>query len=383
MLSWRYIGHPAAGGAEILTHEILRRLAADGHEVTAFAAAHPGAPSEGLLDGVRLVRRGRPWTVHIEAWRWLRSRRHAFDRIVDQVNTVPFLTPLYVSRQRRRLFICQLAQEYWFRETRGPFRVVAPLGYLAEPWYLRAYRSTEVVTISRSTADDLKALGVGRTGLSIIPMALPTPPLGSLEPKTGPWRIVVLGRLTPAKFVEEALDVFAAVRRRLPDARLDIVGEGDPVYRRRLETRAVGAGRGGVFFHGKVGEDRKLELLREARVHLFCSHREGWGLTVTEAVVMGTPSVGYDVPGVRDSIAEPVLLAPSGDTDGLAQRVLALRADPQTYERVREAAWERTLSLSYDATASAFAVAIGVSPCPPLNRSPMPSSVTRTSRRGT
>lgn len=30
--------------------------------------------------------------------------------------------------------------------------------------------------------------------------------------------------------------------------------------------------------------------------------RDGWGLVVTEASAMGIPAVGYDVPGIRDSI---------------------------------------------------------------------------------
>ena len=29
--------------------------------------------------------------------------------------------------------------------------------------------------------------------------------------------------------------------------------------------------------------------------------REGWGLVVTQANAMGTPAIGYDVPGLRDS----------------------------------------------------------------------------------
>jgi len=35
---------------------------------------------------------------------------------------------------------------------------------------------------------------------------------------------------------------------------------------------------------------------------LVTSVREGWGLVVTEAASVGTPSYGYDVPGLRDSI---------------------------------------------------------------------------------
>jgi glycosyltransferase involved in cell wall biosynthesis len=360
MLSWRYLDHPAAGGAEMVTHEVLRRLAAYGHAVTCFTAAYPGAAAEGELDGVRVLRRGGQPTVHLHAWRWLRARRDEFDRVVDQVNTIPFLTPLYVARDRRRLLIMQLAREYWFRETRGAFRAVAPLGYLAEPWYLRTYRSTPVITISRSSADDLMRLGVGRAGITIIPMALPTEPLASLEPKSGPWRVIVLGRLTQAKFVEEALDAFDRLRRAVPEARLDIVGEGDPAYRRRLESHVARDGISAITFHGRVDAARKDALLQRAHVHLFCSHREGWGLTVTEAAAMGTPSIGYDVPGVRDSVASERLLAPVGDTAALAARMLELHRDRPLYDRLRREAWERTRALSYNATTEAFAAALSV-----------------------
>ncbi|MDQ4040521.1 MAG: glycosyltransferase, partial [Actinomycetota bacterium] len=140
MLSWRYVGHPQAGGAEVLTHEVLRRLVERGWKVTCFTAAHPGAEPEDDREGVALVRRGRQWTVHVEAYRWLRHRLDGYDVVIDQTNTIPFFTPLYVPRDKQRLFIHQLAREYWFRETRGAFRLVAPVGYALEPLQLRLYR---------------------------------------------------------------------------------------------------------------------------------------------------------------------------------------------------------------------------------------------------
>ena len=73
---------------------------------------------------------------------------------------------------------------------------------------------------------------------------------------------------------------------------------------------------------------------------------------------MGTPSVGYDAPGVRDSIAEPRLLAPIGDVEALASRLEALHADPGLYEELRRAAWERSRLHSREAATEAFAAAL-------------------------
>jgi glycosyltransferase involved in cell wall biosynthesis len=360
MLSWRYVDHPAAGGAEVVTHEVLRRFVARGMDVTCFTAAHPGGMRNGELDGVRLIRAGSQWTVHLHAWRWLRRRLHEFDRIVDQVNTIPFFTPLYARQKTPHLLIWQLAREYWFRQMRGPLRLVAPIGYVAEPWYLGAYRATPAVTCSESSAEDLRRLGIGDRGLEIVPLALPFEALDDLRPKSGRWRMIVVGRLTPAKFVEEAIETFAAVQAQVPEAELDVVGGGDPAYARRLQRRVEALRLRQVVFHGRVPEERKLSLLRDAHLHVFCSHREGWGLTVTEAAAMGTPTVGYDAPGVRDSIDDARLLAPIGDVRKLADRVLWLHAAPIAYEALRRRAWERASALSYERTAGAMAAALGV-----------------------
>jgi glycosyltransferase involved in cell wall biosynthesis len=356
LLSWRYIGHPQGGGAEILVHEVLRRCVARGLDVTAFTASHPGAAEAEQLDGVKIVRRGAQHTVHLRAWRWLRSRLGDFDRVVEQMNTLPFLTPLYVPRDRRRLLIFQLAREYWFRETRGAFKLGAPLGYALEPCYLRLYRRTPTITISESSRADLAALGVPVT--SILPMAVSTPAVEAIAPRNGALRLVIVGRLTLAKFVEEAVQAFAAVQAEVPDAALDVVGSGDAAYRRRLEAVVARRGLRHVTFHGRVDEERKRALLERAHVHVFSSHREGWGLTVTEAARVGTPTVGYDAPGVRDAIADRRLLAQPRTPDALAERVLALHGNPELYESVRSLMWERARRLAWDRTADAFAEAV-------------------------
>ena len=354
MLSWRYIDHPMSGGAEVLTHEVLRRLVAAGHSVTCFSGQYAGSSSTDSLDGVDLIRCGRQWTVHAQAWRWLRRRIDEFDVVVDQINTIPFLTPLYVPDHKRVLFICQLARGYWFRETRGLFRAAAPIGYLAEPHVMRLYRHTPAITISESSKADLVDLGFDPGHIATVPMALTEPPLRQLDAKEGPLRVIVVGRLTPAKFVEEGVRAFELLTREFPDAQLDVVGGGDLRYRHRLERLVRRRGINGVTFHGRVDEARKRELLAAAHVHLFTSHREGWGLVVSEAAAMGTPSVGYDVQGVRDSIAEPRLLARSGDVATLAARVATLGREPKLYAELRETAWEQTLAMSYDDTALAF-----------------------------
>ena len=59
--NWKDRRHPAAGGAEVYTHECAKRWAEAGHEVTLFCAAVEGEPEVDLRPGYRIVRRGIPF----------------------------------------------------------------------------------------------------------------------------------------------------------------------------------------------------------------------------------------------------------------------------------------------------------------------------------
>jgi glycosyltransferase involved in cell wall biosynthesis len=58
-----------------------------------------------------------------------------------------------------------------------------------------------------------------------------------------------------------------------------------------------------------------------ADVHLFLSHREGFGNVALEAASCGLPTIGFDVVGLRDSITHGVsgVRVPLGNTEEVAQ----------------------------------------------------------------
>jgi glycosyltransferase involved in cell wall biosynthesis len=83
--------------------------------------------------------------------------------------------------------------------------------------------------------------------------------------------------------------------------------------------------------------------------------REGWGLVVAEANVLGTPAVVYDVPGLRDSTCdgETGILCKHNTPHALAWAIALLHSDQALYGRLRERAWATARMLSWDRTARA------------------------------
>lgn len=293
ILNWRDLAHPKAGGAEVYAYEIARHWVADGHQVTWFCAAVDGKPEEDALDGIRIVRRGGRLGVYREARKFYETEgRGEYDLVIDEVNTRPFLTPRYIDDAPVVALIHQVCREIWWYEAPLP---VAILGrFWLEKRWLKAYRNTPVLTISESSKQSFVQYGLPHAQVvpvGLDPMSRPDVPRESVP------TVLYVGRISRNKRPHHALKAFELLKKTMPEAQLWVVGDGP--MRAKLERRAPE----GVTFFGRVSQEKKHELMARAQVLVCTSVREGWGLVVDEAAAMGTPAVGYDIPGFRDSIS--------------------------------------------------------------------------------
>ena len=111
---------------------------------------------------------------------------------------------------------------------------------------------------------------------------------------------------------------------------------------------------------GSLDESEKTELLTSADLLIGTSAREGWGLTVTEAALRGTPAVVYDVPGFRDSVLhERTGLVTPQTPVALAAAMRRALDDPSLYQQLRAtAALAQARLLSWERTTDAFEAAV-------------------------
>jgi glycosyltransferase involved in cell wall biosynthesis len=230
VFNWRDIENPNAGGAEVFTHEVTKRLAGSGHKVTLFVARFPGCKSEEMVDGVRVVRDGGRYTVYFRAWmRYLREFRGKYDIIVDEINTVPFFTPKFVNSGERLFAVLhQFAKVYWKYETRFPLSIVGP--FLESRW-LNNYKHVPLL-VDESISKELQSTGF--TKVFVHQEGVNVTPLERTPSKESTPTILYLGRLTRAKRVDHLIQAFRLVKARIPEAKLWIAGDG--YMRKDLES---------------------------------------------------------------------------------------------------------------------------------------------------
>ncbi len=143
------------------TEGFAGELVARGHEVTLFRPSSVAGltRSARVRDGIRIIRRGGRLGVYRAARQfWKSNGEGRFDVVLDEVNTRPFLTPRYISSVPVVALIHQLAKEVWKYEV--PMLVGLLGRYVLEPWWLRTYRSTRVLTDSPSSAQSFVPYGI-------------------------------------------------------------------------------------------------------------------------------------------------------------------------------------------------------------------------------
>jgi len=356
LVNWNDRENPHAGGAEIHLHELFGRIAArgGGHEVHLVASGWPGCAPHAVVDGIQVTRLGGRHSFALRARGAVRRalRKQRFDVVIEDINKLPLFLPMLTSLPFVAI-VPHLFGTTAFAEASAPLAAVVWAAELPIPW---AYRRAAFHAISESTRDDLVRRGVPSERIVVIHPGVDSAayrPDPATERATRPT-FLYLGRLKRYKGVEFALRALAIARAARADVTLDICGQGDD--RPRLERLATELGlNDAVRFLGYVPEEEKQRLLRQAWAVVFPSPKEGWGIANIEAAACGTPALASDSPGLRESVQNGVTgyLVPHGDSQALADRMLALAADPAAVERLGRAARTFAEGLSWDSAARA------------------------------
>ena len=355
-MNWLDRENPEAGGAELHLHETFGRLAERGWKVTLVTSGWPGAPQRTRLDRIEVHRVGGRHSYPVLAPRYVgRSLSgQAFDLIVEDLNKAPLFSPLWAPSP------CLLIVHHLFGATgfQGASVAVAAATWLLERPLLKVYGDVPVIVVSESTRLDLIERGFQEDRIQIVESGVDATryePVAEFE-RFKQATLLYLGRLKRYKRVDLILVAVAELRSQGIQVRLLVAGQGDHGPKLERQAADLGLGPEAVEFLGFVSEEKKLELLQRAWVHVLTSAKEGWGISNLEASACATPTVASDSPGLRDSVIDQQtgFLVPHGDGDALVAKIRLLLSDRTLRGRMGEAAREFALSLSWDRTAGRF-----------------------------
>ncbi len=349
VVSYRDLRHPEMGGAEVILYEIYRRLHRAGNPVTFLTGAFPGGAPRDTIDGMEVIRTGNVWNFNFAAPRYYQQHlaSKGFDVIVEDLNKLPFYTPLVAGKVPVLVNIPHLFGTTVFQQASFP---IASYVWLQEQSIPSVYRRSHFQVLSDSTFEDLAKRGIPRDRLHVIRSGIDHEyyrprPAGTLP---GP-SLLYLGRLKKYKCIEYPIEVLRDIAAQVPGVEYWIAGEGD--YRADLERIAAEHGVSDrVRFLGFIDGAPKLDLLHRTRVLVYTSPKEGWGLSVIEANACGVPCVASHSPGLRESVrdGETGYLVPHGDRPALRDRLIELLTNDERWRQMSARGLEWAARFSWE-----------------------------------
>lgn len=212
---------------------------------------------------------------------------------------------------------------------------------------LTGYLAQAVVVPSRATRDTMLEAGIPARKIRLIPNGLRIPTnlptraeaRRSLGLPEEAFIVVSLAQLVAHKGIADVIEAVARVPDPCGDMMLVVAGDGPE--RGTLEQLAAARLGDGTRFLGRVPDT--ADVYAAADVFALPSRMEGFGLVYVEAAFHGVPSIGANVGGVPDVIAdgETGLLVPQGDVPALATATERLRDSPELRHKLGEAARTR------------------------------------------
>jgi glycosyltransferase involved in cell wall biosynthesis len=226
-----------------------------------------------------------------------------------------------------------------------------------EPQRVRQYKLSgpeKLIAVSRSIQRVAIESGVDPSRIEVVYSGIDTG--RSISPSEGrrlrnqygipPDRLVIgtVANLFPRKGYEYLIQAVMEVNRKKPGICCLIVGEGDEVYRSKLQEMVQKNGLEKIVTFLGFQQDVPSHI---AAMDIFVlpSIMEGFGIVLLEAMAVGKPIVATTVGGIPEIVEDQVtgFLVPPRNSGALAQKIMDLLENPDLREKLGQAGKARVL----------------------------------------
>lgn len=295
------------GGKETRTYEIIRRLAARGHEVHVYCMKWWGRSNTYCADGITYHaicpyiplysrhRRSIRQAV-IFGLSTLRLLSAQFDVVdVDSMPYLPVVMMWFVTRMKRSPMVSTW-HEVWSRQYWKKY-VGVTRGTVAFAIERQAARLPDaLIAVSDRTKKRIREIYQRSRKVYAIGGGIDAGHIAGIPSAKSGADLVYAGRLLNHKHIDHLLKAAFILKAVYKHTRLSVLIVGDGPERKRLENLRDRLNlTGNVRFTGFYDSyDRVLGIYKASRLFVLPSSREGFGLSVLEANAAGLPVLTVD-----------------------------------------------------------------------------------------
>lgn len=288
------------GGKELRYHELIRRLSSQA-DVDIYTMRWWTGEVPPEIEGARLHAISPLVPLYVNERRSLMQairfglacfRMFKYDFDVLEADHIPFfqilVLRLVTTIKRKPLIVTWhevWGRAYW-RTYLGPIGLAA---WLVEEMAMRV--PNHIIAVSPQTAERLRESIGSSCPITRVPNGIDLDEVASTYPSSPATDLVVVGRLIAHKRVDMLLEAVAKLRAEGFPLTCRVIGNGPAELELHEKARQLDIA-DLVEFRHDVSEQKELYgMLKAAKVCVFPSAREGFGIAVLEALACGMPVV--------------------------------------------------------------------------------------------
>jgi glycosyltransferase involved in cell wall biosynthesis len=203
---------------------------------------------------------------------------------------------------------------------------------------LHVQRAARVLVTSEYSADRSAEFYGLHTRPAIVPELIDLAEwrgvLGKHPAAVEPFTVLYVGRFYPRKRVDVLLRAAAILRKRLPELRVRIVGNGPCNDAWRALARELRL-EGTVTWLGDVTRSQLAAEYNRASAFCLPSVQEGFGIVLIEAMAAGKPIVASRAAAIPE-VAPHASFAEPDDAESLAAAIERIAESPEAVAKMRE-----------------------------------------------
>lgn len=155
------------------------------------------------------------------------------------------------------------------------------------------------------------------------------------EDKGKQYDAIMLARLAASKGVYDLPIIWENVSKRNNTARLGIIGGGtDEIKNELLKLCDRHGVKGSIDLLGFLDNETAYRYLKSAKVFVFTSREEGWGISIAEAMACGVPVVAFNLPVYKFIFPKGIKLIENRDATKMAAQIELLLNDSEERRRL-------------------------------------------------